>query len=179
VKLKLHLIIMGTVCIALLLACVAVLVYDHVVLYATAENDLGILAEIFASNSAAALTFDDPKAARELLAGLKARRSIESAVIYSASGKVFASYSRENQQSDSAVPSVENIRAGGGRLKLSKRITPSWRMTILANSPTHSMECWSIKTFSNRRSPTAPPNWCMRETARRPPAVPKANSWPT
>jgi signal transduction histidine kinase/DNA-binding response OmpR family regulator len=122
VKLKLHLIIMGTVCIALLLACVAVLVYDHVVLYATAENDLGILAEIFASNSAAALTFDDPKAARELLAGLKARRSIESAVIYSASGKVFASYSRENQQSDSAIPSVENIRAGGGRLKLSKRI---------------------------------------------------------
>jgi two-component system sensor histidine kinase/response regulator len=123
VKLKLHLIIMGTVCTALLLACVAGLVYDHVVLYATAENDLGILAEIFASNSAAALTFDDPKSARELLAGLKARRSIESAVIYSATGKVFASYSRENQQRESALPSVENIRpAEGSRLKLSKPI---------------------------------------------------------
>jgi signal transduction histidine kinase/DNA-binding response OmpR family regulator len=122
VKLKLHLIIMGTVCIALLLACTAVLVYDHVVLYATAENDLGILAEIFASNSAAALTFDDPRAAQELLAGLKARRSIESAVIYSASGRVFASYSRGNQQSESTLPSVENIRAAGSRLKLSKPI---------------------------------------------------------
>jgi len=122
VKLKLHLIIMGTVCTALLLACAAVLVYDHVVLYTTAENDLGILAEIFASNSAAALTFDDPRAARELLAGLKARRSIESAVIYSAGGNAFASYSRDNQQSQSALPSVENIRPGGNRLKLSKRI---------------------------------------------------------
>jgi hypothetical protein len=81
VKVKLHLIIMGTVCTALLLACVPVLVYDHVVLYQTTENDLGILAEIFATNSTAALTFDDPKAAQELLAGLKARRSIESAVI--------------------------------------------------------------------------------------------------
>ena len=122
VKLKLHLIIMGTVCTALLLACAAVLVYDHVVLYETAENDLDILAEIFASNSAAALTFDDPKAARELLAGLKARRSIESAVIYSANGQVFASYGRDSQQRESPLPSLENIRVEGSRLKLSKRI---------------------------------------------------------
>ena len=113
VKLKLHLIIMGTVCTALLLACAAVLVYDHVVLYETAENDLDILAEIFASNSAAALTFDDPKAARELLAGLKARRSIESAVIYSANGQVFASYGRDSQQRESPLPSLENIRVEG------------------------------------------------------------------
>ena len=61
VKLKLHLIIMGTVCTALLLACIAVLVYDRFVLYRTMESDLGILAEIFASNSTAALTFDDQK----------------------------------------------------------------------------------------------------------------------
>ena len=122
VKLKLHLIIMGTVCIALLLACAAVLVYERVVLYTTAENDLGILAEIFASNSAAALTFDDSKSARELLAGLKARRSIESAVIYSASGNVFASYSRDHQ-SESALSGVGNQRpAEGSRLKLSKPI---------------------------------------------------------
>ena len=123
VKLKLHLIIMGTVCTALMLACVAVLVYDHLVLYRTIENDLGVLAEIFASNSTAALTFDDPSAARELLAGLKAKRSIESAVIYSASGKVFASYSREDQQAGSPLqPSGPGNRVSGNRLRLSKRI---------------------------------------------------------
>jgi two-component system sensor histidine kinase/response regulator len=123
VKVKLHLIIMGTVCAALLLACVAVLVYDHVVLYKTTENDLGILAEIFATNSAAALTFDDPKAARELLAGLKARRSIASAVIYSASGKAFASYSRENPQTEPPLPGWRKASpVGGNRLKLVKPI---------------------------------------------------------
>ena len=123
VKVKLHLIIMGTVCTALLLACVPVLVYDHVVLYQTTENDLGILAEIFATNSTAALTFDDPKAAQELLAGLKARRSIESAVIYSANGKVFASYRRENQPGETPPPGVGNTRhVEGNRLKLLKRI---------------------------------------------------------
>jgi signal transduction histidine kinase/DNA-binding response OmpR family regulator len=122
VKLKLHLIIMGTVCTALLLACAAVLVYDHVVLYETAKNDLGILAEIFATNATAALTFDDPKAAQELLTGLKARHSIDSAVIYSASGEVFASYSRQNRQGESPFPTAGNMRSGGDRLKLSKRI---------------------------------------------------------
>jgi two-component system, sensor histidine kinase and response regulator len=123
VKVKLHLIIMGTVCIALLLACAAVLVYERVVLYKTMENDLGILAEIFASNSSAALTFDDPKAAQELLSGLKARRSIESAVIYSASGNVFASYRREIQPGESSLPRVGDTTLGEGkRLKLSKRI---------------------------------------------------------
>ena len=111
VKLKLHLIIMGTVSTALLLAFAAVLVYDHVVLYETAEKDLGILTEICATNATAALTFDDPRAAQELLAGLKARRSIESAAIYSAGGKVFASYSRPNPR-----------RAAGHSLKLSKPI---------------------------------------------------------
>ena len=123
VKLKLFLIIMGTVCTALLLACVAVLVYLHVVLYQTMENDLGILAEIFATNSAAALTFDDPKAARELLAGLKARRSIESAVIYSASGDVFASYSRGNARREFHLPGLQKAnRVEGNRLKLLKPI---------------------------------------------------------
>ena len=87
VKRKLHLIIMGTVCPALLIACAAVLIYVNVVLHKTLEDDLGILAEIFASNSTAALTFDDSKAAGELLSGLKARRSIEFAAIYSSNGK--------------------------------------------------------------------------------------------
>src|ERR1035437_3025306 len=115
---------MGTVCTALLLACVPVLVYDHIVLYETARNDLRILVEIFATNSEAALTFDDPKAAGELLSGLKARRSIEFAAIYSANGKVFASYSRDHRQRQSPLPHFETItgRFEGHRLKLFKPI---------------------------------------------------------
>jgi signal transduction histidine kinase/CheY-like chemotaxis protein len=124
VKVKLHLIIMGTVSTALLLACVAVLVYDRIVLYKTMENDLGILAEIFASNSTAALTFDDQKAAEELLSGLKAKRSIERAVIYTATGEVFAFYDREQPTSVPPLPGFKTNthRLEGNRLKLSKQI---------------------------------------------------------
>jgi signal transduction histidine kinase/DNA-binding response OmpR family regulator len=124
VKRKLHLIIMGTVCTALMLACVAVLIYVDVVLYQTMKNDLGILAEIFASNSTAALTFDDPGAARELLSALKARRSIEFAAIYSANGKVFAAYSRDHRQRESPLPGFQTntVRFERNRLKLFKQI---------------------------------------------------------
>src|SRR5258708_6504140 len=124
VKRKLNLIIMGTVCTALMLTCAAVLIYVNLVLHQTMENDLEILAEIFASNSTAALTFDDPRAARELLAGLKARRSIEFAAIYSANGKVFASYSRDNQQRESTPPLLPASTGwfGKSRLKVFKHI---------------------------------------------------------
>jgi len=124
VKRRLYLIIMGTVCAALLPACIAVLMYDHFVFYKTMENDLGILAEIFASNGAAALTFDDAKAAQELLSGLKAKRSIESAVIYSANGKVFASHSRDHRQVDSPPPHLQStaIWFESNRLKIWKPI---------------------------------------------------------
>ena len=82
VKRKLRLMIMGTVCTALLLACAAVLIYFHAVLHRAVENDLGILSEIFASNLTAALTFDDPKAAEESVvrtesaAGQRFRRNL-------------------------------------------------------------------------------------------------------
>lgn len=124
VKRKLHLIIMGTVCTALMLACVAVLIYFNIVLHKTMENNFGILAEIFASNSTAALTFDDPSAARELLSGLKARQSIKFAAIYSANGKVFAAYSRDPGQGEFPIPGVRTntVRFERNRLKLFKKI---------------------------------------------------------
>ena len=119
VRLKLHLIIMGTVCTALMLAFAAVLAYEHVVLYVTMENDLGILAEIFAANSSAALTFDDSRAAQELLAGLEAKRSIQSAVIYTAAGEVFASYTRDGSK---PTPPHPTGRRQWDRLRVCKQI---------------------------------------------------------
>jgi two-component system, sensor histidine kinase and response regulator len=124
VKLKLHLIIMGTVCTALMLAFAAVLAYEHVVLYVSMENDLGILAEIFAANSSAALTFDGSRAARELLAGLEAKRSIQSAAIYTAAGEVFASYNRDGAKTAQPHPPG---RPEWDRLRVSKPILADHR----------------------------------------------------
>ncbi len=95
VKRKLQLIIMGTVAAALTLACTAVLAYDQYSAAQEMRHDLGILAEIFALNSTAALTFGDQSAAIEILSGLKAKPHVISAVIYGADGSSFATYFRK------------------------------------------------------------------------------------
>ncbi|MGA2114317.1 MAG: response regulator [Bryobacteraceae bacterium] len=104
VKHKLWLIIMFTVSVALLLACGAVLTYDQVATREATRDDLEVLAEIVGSNSTAALTFGDQRAAEELLGGLKAKRHIVAAFVYSADGKPFASYQAEAARKLSAPP---------------------------------------------------------------------------
>lgn len=123
-KHKLRLIIMTVVSIALALAGGAVLLYDRFVLYNSMQNDLAILADIFASNSSAALAFDDHAAASELLSGLKAKRSVESAVIYSPDGYVFASYHRGNAAADRPVQrlTLDEAWKEGGHLKVFRLI---------------------------------------------------------
>ncbi len=124
VRHKLHVIIMVTVGAALTLACGAVLVYEQFVLRDSMRNDLDVLAGIFASNSTAALTFDDQKAAQELLSGLRAKQSIEMAAIYSGDGKVLACYSRDPGGNWSGAPRVTEDATWfeGDRLKVFKRV---------------------------------------------------------
>src|ERR1700726_3743892 len=107
VRHKLRLIIMVTVCTALMLAGGAVLIGARFALHQSMQNDLNVLAEIYSLNSTAALTFDDRKAAQELLSGLKAKRSIEFAIIYSADGRMFASYRREDEMGAPEAPRLE------------------------------------------------------------------------
>jgi signal transduction histidine kinase/DNA-binding response OmpR family regulator len=125
VKSKLDLIIMGTVFSTLIVASMASLAYASFAHYQVVKNDLLVLAEIYASNTSAALDFDDPKVARELLSGLKAKRSIESAVIYGSKGQVFASYTRDNTPREfppfrSIAPNTRQTERS--RLKLSSPI---------------------------------------------------------
>jgi two-component system sensor histidine kinase/response regulator len=67
-----------------------------------------VLAEITGDNSTAALSFGDGKAAEELLSGLRAKRSILTATIYSADGKVFAGYRRDQGAAPPAFPRNED-----------------------------------------------------------------------
>ncbi|PWU03935.1 MAG: hybrid sensor histidine kinase/response regulator [Terriglobia bacterium] len=122
IRLKLFLIIMVTVGTALMLACGAVLIYDHMVLYHAMQNDLGILAEVLASNTTAALTFDDPKAAQEILSGLRAKAAVECATIYRSDGRVFARYRRGETNRSEPAPSrrIDAIWSEGGRLRVFK-----------------------------------------------------------
>jgi two-component system, sensor histidine kinase and response regulator len=92
---KLRLIVMLTVGAALMVACGAILVYHYYTLRDSLRRDLSVLAEITGDNSTAALSFGDRKTAEELLSGLRAKRSVTTAAIYSADGNVFAGYTRD------------------------------------------------------------------------------------
>ena len=124
VKRKLQLIVMFTVGAALALACTAILAYDQVEYRREMRNDLAIQAEIFASNSTAALSFADQKSAQEILSGLKAKREIVTALIYTADGKPFASYVRKPGPATLTIPPVQPDRVWfeEGRLKLFRSI---------------------------------------------------------
>lgn len=124
IKHKLQLIIMATVGMALVLACGAVVVSDQWAQRISLRNDAGVLAEIFGSNSTAALVFGDRRTAKELLSGLKAKRPIVRAFLYSADGHVFAAYHRAGDAAHSSVPTLGPDRSWfeGDRLKILTRI---------------------------------------------------------
>jgi two-component system, sensor histidine kinase and response regulator len=123
VKNKLLLIIMATVSAALTLSGAAVLDYVRFVLRGAMRDDLTILAEMYGSNSTAALTFGDQEAAGELLSGFRAKRSIVYAVLYSEDRRAFATYARGKTDSFT-VPAVRADASWfeGARLKLFRSI---------------------------------------------------------
>jgi len=80
--------------VALLFTCASLFAYDLHTYRKASANDLAVQAELIASATAAALQFDDPKAAAQNLAFLRARPEIRSAAVYTAQGKLFATYFR-------------------------------------------------------------------------------------
>jgi len=76
------------------------------------RRDVEVLADIFSANSTAALTFNDPNAANELLATLHAKQHITAAFLYSASGKAFAAYHRAPGLEGAAAPPLLSDGAG-------------------------------------------------------------------
>jgi HPt (histidine-containing phosphotransfer) domain-containing protein len=123
-KRKLQVIIMVTVGAALVLASAAFLTYDLITFGSSMRGDLETLAEILGSNSTAALTFGDQKAANEHLSGLKANRHIMTACLYAADGKPFGRYRRAGLSQELAVPPAEpdDSKFTYGRLALFRGI---------------------------------------------------------
>ncbi|HZR32886.1 MAG TPA: response regulator [Terriglobales bacterium] len=128
---KLTTIIMAISSVTLLLGCLGVGIYDLLDLRRSMANDATILAGIIGSNSTAALSFNDAKAAEEVLSGLRAEPHIVSACIFTAKGEPFALYSRHagvgfrcplNLQPDGSafhdqrLLEFQTIRLGGEKL---------------------------------------------------------------
>ncbi|MGH9353080.1 MAG: response regulator [Terriglobia bacterium] len=95
IKGKLQAIIVLTSCAALLVACTSLFLNVDQMLHARMKDDVSILAKVIASNSAAALTFNDTSAAEDVLASLRALPHVVAACIYRNDGTVLATYFRK------------------------------------------------------------------------------------
>ncbi len=105
---KLMLIIMVTSSVASLLACAAFISHDLYTFRSAKVSDLTTVADIIGSNSTAALTFNDANSAREILAGLSAKKHIVAACIYGRDGQVFAKYLQGNPNGDFSPPAARD-----------------------------------------------------------------------
>jgi PAS domain S-box-containing protein len=107
IRRKLTLIVMVTTCTAILLACGAFFGFDIHTLRQSRAHDLDTLAAVLGSNSTAALTFNDPAAAREVLQSLSAKEHIMAAALYRRDGGIFATYIRDSAGPPFVFPAAQ------------------------------------------------------------------------
>jgi signal transduction histidine kinase len=104
---KLRRVILQTSGAVLLLTCTALFVYELITFKHTSVRELSTLGKIVAANSTAALVFDTPEDAAEILAALKAEPQIVAAALYNKEGKLFAHYPAESSVSNFPNSSAE------------------------------------------------------------------------
>src|SRR5262249_8097872 len=114
---------------ALTLTCIAFISYEYVSFRTAATRNLATLAKIIATNSTAALAFDNPDDAQQMLGALAAETHIISAELYDAHGTLFARYTANGTTpaapsrlgpdgyrfEGSSLIGVEAVREGGNR----------------------------------------------------------------
>lgn len=93
---KLRVVILSTCAAVLLLTCAAFFAYEFLTFRQTTTKHLGTLAEIIAANSNAAMAFDAPHDAREVLSTLQYEPHIVDACLYNKHGKIFCKFSKDS-----------------------------------------------------------------------------------
>src|SRR2546427_3119688 len=101
---KLATVILGTSCMALALASVGFTLYERASYRVEMIRQLSTLADTLGANTAAALMFNDPKSARDMLGALRGENRIVAACLYDRRGKIFSEYRRQDVSSSFAMP---------------------------------------------------------------------------
>ena len=124
IRRKFMLVVMATTLVALLLASIALVTYDLLTYKRTWVADLSTQADILGLASAPALSFQDPKAAEENLGLLSVRPNVTAAAIYTAEGRIFASYRRDSSDTTPlpAHPGPAGHEAGARDISLFRPI---------------------------------------------------------
>lgn len=111
---KLALISAATSIVALLIAGIALVVYDRADAGHRLQRDVGLLAEIVGSNSTAALEFGDTKGARETLDALAANEHVIRAAMIRSDGRVLARFDREPSEATAPLVFSRPLDQSGG-----------------------------------------------------------------
>jgi two-component system, sensor histidine kinase and response regulator len=124
IRYKLQGIVIMVCSVALVVASTAFTLYDRANFLQMKGFDLTATATMLGSNCTAALTFNDPNSAKEILGALRARQHVTRAYIYDSTGKVFATYLRDEERGNvppSHVPE-NGSRVSGENMIVSKSV---------------------------------------------------------
>lgn len=116
------LVVMATTVLAILLAGMGILAADSVLFQRSIRTDLTALSSIIADNLTASLMFDDPPAARETLATLRARAHVVCACAFKPGNILFATYARNATKPECPLPQSSLIQDRPGELVVSRPI---------------------------------------------------------
>lgn len=78
--------------VVLLVTCITFFIYEYYAFRETITEKLSTTGKIIAANSTAALAFENPDDAKEILAALKTEPHIVAAALYNSDGKLFSQY---------------------------------------------------------------------------------------
>jgi PAS domain S-box-containing protein len=119
IRRKLMSIILLTSAAVLLFTCASFFAYEILTFRGATIRQLTTLGEVIASNSTAALAFDNPDDARETLGALRAERNIVAAALYTPEGHIFARYPAS--VTDDQLPAKPEVR--GHRITMTSLAT--------------------------------------------------------
>ena len=85
-------VILLTCAVVLAVMCIAYIIMEYVTYRSSLYKHAKTMGAVIASNSSAALAFDSPKDATEILNALKAEKNIVAACLYNLEGEIFATY---------------------------------------------------------------------------------------
>ena len=123
IRRKLTLIVLANTTAALVLAGIGILLADSLLFRRSIKDDLSALANIIADNTTGALAFDDPAAAAETLAALRARPHVMTACVFQKFGALFARYARTAATASCPAPQPgSDVRVNRGILTVSRPI---------------------------------------------------------
>ena len=116
-------VVMLVTLVALLVSLGTIIAYDLRAYHQSLSSDMTTQAELLGHMSAPALTFDDPRLAKENLALLRLRPKVNAGAIYNARGQLFATYVAPGIDiSLPAAPQAEGVAFEDGKMMLFRRI---------------------------------------------------------